>query len=53
MPAQVRERVQTGASRETARRPLQPGRVHTGDAQEYLLFLVGVGVLALLLPLLR
>jgi len=27
--------------------------LHTGDAQEYLLFLVGVGVLALLLPLLR
>lgn len=26
--------------------------LHTGDAQEYLLFLVGVGVLALLLPLL-
>jgi hypothetical protein len=29
------------------------GGLHTGDAQEYLLFLVGVGVLALLLPLLR
>ena len=27
--------------------------LHTGDAQEYLLFLVGVAVLALLLPLLR
>ena len=27
--------------------------LHTGDAQEYLLFLVGVSVLALLLPLLR
>jgi hypothetical protein len=27
--------------------------LHTGDAQEYLLFLVGVGVLALVLPLLR
>ncbi len=27
--------------------------LHTGDAQEYLLLLVGVGVLALLLPLLR
>jgi hypothetical protein len=27
--------------------------LHTGDAQEYLLFLIGVGVLALLLPLLR
>jgi hypothetical protein len=27
--------------------------LHTGDAQEYLLFLVGVGVLILLLPLLR
>jgi hypothetical protein len=27
--------------------------LHTGDAQEYLLFLVGVAVLALLMPLLR
>ncbi len=27
--------------------------LHTGDAQEYLLLLVGVGVLALLMPLLR
>jgi hypothetical protein len=27
--------------------------LHTGDAQEYLLFLVGVAVLAILLPLLR
>jgi hypothetical protein len=27
--------------------------LHTGDAQEYLLFLVGISVLALLLPLLR
>jgi hypothetical protein len=27
--------------------------LHTGHAQEYLLFLVGVAVLALLLPLLR
>ena len=27
--------------------------LHTGDAQEYLLFLVGVAVLALLLPLIR
>lgn len=27
--------------------------LHTGDAQEYLLFLVGVAVLALILPLLR
>ena len=27
--------------------------LHTGDAQEYLLFLVGVGVLAIVLPLLR
>ena len=27
--------------------------LHTGDAQEYLLFLVGVGVLALILPLLQ
>jgi hypothetical protein len=27
--------------------------LHTGDAQEYLLFLVGVAVLALLLPLLQ
>jgi len=27
--------------------------LHSGDAQEYLLFLVGVAVLALLLPLLR
>jgi hypothetical protein len=27
--------------------------LHTGDAQEYLLFLVGVAVLALLLPLFR
>ncbi len=27
--------------------------LHTGDAQEYLLFLVAVGVLVLLLPLLR
>jgi hypothetical protein len=27
--------------------------LHTGDAQEYLLFLVGVAVLALLLPVLR
>jgi len=29
------------------------GGLHTGDAQEYLLVLVGIGVLALLLPLLR
>lgn len=29
------------------------GDLHTGDAQEYLLFLIGVGVLVLLLPLLR
>jgi hypothetical protein len=27
--------------------------LHTGDAQEYLLFLVGVAVLAVVLPLLR
>ena len=27
--------------------------LHTGDAQEYLLFLVGLAVLALVLPLLR
>ena len=27
--------------------------MHTGDAQEYLLFLIGVGVLALVLPLLQ
>jgi hypothetical protein len=27
--------------------------LHTGDAQEYLLFLIGVGVIVLLLPLLR
>ena len=27
--------------------------LHTGDAQEYLLFLVGLGVLALVLPLLQ
>ncbi len=27
--------------------------LHTGDAQEYLLFLVGLGVLAMVLPLLR
>jgi hypothetical protein len=27
--------------------------LHTGDAQEYVLFLVGVAVLAILLPLLR
>jgi hypothetical protein len=27
--------------------------LHTGDAQEYLLFLVGLSVLAVLLPLLR
>ena len=27
--------------------------LHTGDAQEYLLFLVGLSVLSLLLPLLR
>jgi hypothetical protein len=27
--------------------------LHSGDAQEYLLFLVGVAVLALLLPVLR
>lgn len=27
--------------------------LHTGDAQEYLLFLAGVSVLALLLPLFR
>ena len=27
--------------------------LHTGDAQEYLLFLVGIGVLALVVPLLQ
>ena len=27
--------------------------LHTGDAQEYLLFLVGLSVLALVLPFLR
>jgi len=27
--------------------------LHTGDAQEYLLFLVGLAVLAVVLPLLR
>lgn len=38
----------------TARVLFSPMRdLHTGDAQEYLLFLAGVGVLALLLPLLR
>jgi hypothetical protein len=38
----------------TARVVFSPVRdLHTGDAQEYLLFLAGVGVLALLLPLLR
>jgi hypothetical protein len=38
----------------TARVLFSPVRdLHTGDAQEYLLFLAGVGVLALLLPLLR
>lgn len=38
----------------TARAVLTPIRdLHTGDAQEYLLFLAGVGVLALVLPLLR
>ena len=38
----------------TTRVALSPVRdLHTGDAQEYLLFLVGGGVLALLLQLLR
>jgi hypothetical protein len=33
---------------------ITPARdVHTGDAQEYLLFLVGISVLALVLPLLQ
>jgi hypothetical protein len=33
---------------------IAPSRdLHTGDAQEYLLFLVGLSVLALVLPLLR
>ena len=27
--------------------------LHTGDAQEYLLFLIGLGVFAVILPLLR
>lgn len=37
-----------------ARALLAPTRdLHTGDAQEYLLFLVGLSVLALVLPLLR
>jgi hypothetical protein len=36
------------------RASLAPTRdVHTGDAQEYLLFLVGLSVLALLIPVLR
>ena len=37
-----------------ARLLLAPSRdLHTGDAQEYLLFLIGLSVVALFLPLLR
>jgi hypothetical protein len=33
---------------------MAPSRdLHTGDAQEYLLFLIGLSVVALFLPLLR
>ena len=43
-----------GAGRGIARALGAPARdLHSGDAQEYLLFLVGVAVLALLLPVLR
>ena len=46
-----------GASRSLANACIALGApardLHTGDAQEYLLFLVGLAVLALLLPLLQ
>lgn len=36
MPREVRERLQAGARREPARRPLEPGRVYAGDARTLL-----------------
>jgi len=48
------ERRLVGALSGMARTVLAPLRdLHTGDAQEYLLFLVGLSVLALVLPFLR
>ncbi|MFM7232177.1 MAG: hypothetical protein ACKO3S_09340 [bacterium] len=48
------ERQMAGAIAVVARLLGAPARdLHSGDAQEYLLFLVGVAVLSLLLPLLR
>jgi hypothetical protein len=48
------ERRVVGAITGFARVLISPLRdMHTGDAQEYLLFLIGVGVLALVLPLLQ
>lgn len=48
------ERRVIGALRGVARTAMAPLRdLHTGDAQEYLLFLVGLSVLALVLPFLR
>jgi len=50
----VVERQLAAAIASVARALGAPARdLHSGDAQEYLLFLVGVAVLALLLPLLR
>ena len=50
----VIERQLAAAIASVARALGAPARdLHSGDAQEYLLFLVGVAVLALLLPLLR
>ena len=50
----VVERQMAGAIAVVARLLGAPARdLHSGDAQEYLLFLVGVAVLSLLLPLLR
>jgi hypothetical protein len=50
----VIERQVAAAIASVARALGAPARdLHSGDAQEYLLFLVGVAVLALLLPLLR
>ena len=50
----VAERALVGALARLLRLLATPLRdLHTGDAQEYLLFLVGVAVLAILLPLLQ
>ncbi|HTM58173.1 MAG TPA: hypothetical protein VL123_07135 [Candidatus Udaeobacter sp.] len=48
------ERIGVGMLQRTGRAVLAPLRdLHTGDAQEYVLFVVGLSVLALVLPFLR